>query len=252
MIRVAIQAGHEGRISGATGAPGEAIINVAVRNRLSQILIDKGFQLFLFNADPPQSQLNQDFDLFLALHCDANIYGTGGGVIACIAPPPIDSSESSHAESRRLRDVIGEEYFKHSEIVEHKERVNKNMTQYYMWAKLSAATHCVILEMGVAQDAHDKVLLADTERIATAIARGICKAYGVTYDVIPETPTQPDTTNQQLELANAEIKRLNLALSNQKNEYETKLAQLQQNCSDYRLSDKKQLKDVIIKFIGEQ
>jgi N-acetylmuramoyl-L-alanine amidase len=189
---ICLQSGHEGRTSGSTGAPGEIELNVRIRNRLSQILIDKGFQLQLVNADPPQVDITKDFDLFLALHGDANIYGTGGGVVACIAPPPFDSSEESNAESRRIRDAIKSEYFDHSGIVEHPERSNANMTEYYMWNRLSAKTPCVIIEMGVVQDAHDKVLLADTERIATALARGVCRAFNVVYDpVIQPEPTQP-------------------------------------------------------------
>lgn len=187
---ICLQSGHEGRTSGSTGAPGEIELNVRIRNRLSQLLIEKGFQLQLVNADPLPAEINKDFDLFLALHGDANIYGTGGGVVACIAPPPIDSSEESNAVSRMIRDAIISEYFDHSGIVNHPERSNRNMTEYYMWSQLTAKTPCVIIEMGVVQDAHDKVLLADTERIASALARGVCKAFGVVYDV-PQPPTTP-------------------------------------------------------------
>lgn len=182
---ICLQSGHEGRTSGATGAPGEIELNVRIRNRLSQLLIDRGFVVQLVNADPTKTEYYKDFDLFLALHGDANIYGTGGGVVACIAPPPYDSSEVSNAESRRIRDTIESIYFKETGIVNHPERSNVNMTKYYMWDKLTPKTPCVIIEMGVVQDPHDKVLLGNTELIASALARGICKTFDVAYDLTP-------------------------------------------------------------------
>lgn len=185
---ICLQSGHEGRTTGATGAPGEQELNVRIRNRLSQLLIEKGFTIQLVNADPTKAEIDKDFDLFLALHGDANIYGTGGG---CIASGD-KSVDNSYVESARIRDAIASEYFQHSEIVNHPERINVNMTKYYMWLLLTSRTPCVIVEMGVVQDAHDKVLLTDTERIATALARGICLAFGVTYDaVVPPTPEPP-------------------------------------------------------------
>jgi len=196
---ICLQSGHEGRTTGSTGAPGEIELNVRIRNRLSEILISKGFQIQLVNADPTNAEIEKDFDLFLALHGDANIYGTGGGVVACIAPPPVDSSEEANAESRRIRDAIIGEYFKYSEIVNHPERSNRNMTEYYMWQRLTAKTPCVIIEMGVVQDAHDKVLLADTERIASALARGICLAFNVPYQLTSTTSVTETTTSTSTE-----------------------------------------------------
>ena len=180
---ICLQAGHQGVTSGATGAPGEQALNVRIRDRLSQILIKKGFMLQLVNANPTASEINKDFDLFLALHGDANIYGTGGGVVSYIADY-LDSSVASNMESKRIKEAIESEYFKNSGIINHPERNNRNMTEYYMWSQLSANTHCVIMEMGVVQDAHDKVILADTDRVANAIARGICKAFNVAFDAV--------------------------------------------------------------------
>lgn len=51
-----------------------------------------------------------------------------------------------------------------------------------MWKFLSFKTPCVIIECGVGKDEHDSVILADTERVANAIVRGICKAFNVPFD----------------------------------------------------------------------
>jgi N-acetylmuramoyl-L-alanine amidase len=223
---ICLQAGHEGVTSGVTGAPGEQELNVRIRNRLSQILISKGFVLQLVNANPPTSQIAKDFDLFLALHGDANIYGTGGGVVAYISPL-IDSSPESNAESKRIKDCIESEYFKNSGIVNHLERNNANMTEYYMWSELSAKTPCVIMEMGVVQDAHDKVILADTDRVANAIARGICKAFNVPFDTTTPPPVTTGTTitiqKTEYDALKAKVASLTGQLVNKDNECQIKL-----------------------------
>ena len=242
---ICLQAGHEGVTSGATGAPGEREGNIRIRNRLSEILIVKGFQLFLSDANPPQNDINQDFNLFLSLHMDADIYGTGGGVIGYI-DPAIDSSPESNAESKRIKEAIESEYFTRSGIINHPERNNRNITRYYMWAQLSAKTPCVLLEMGVVQDAHDKVILADTERVATAIARGICKAFGVAYDA-PSNPMPPagDTVTipkTEYESYKAQIKTLISANQQLVN----KMALLEGECKTKLSAQKKDLVKKVI------
>lgn len=197
---ICLQSGHEGVTTGATGAPGEKELTVRIRNAVSGKLISRGFVVQLVDANPPQEQIEKDFDLFLALHGDADIYGTGGGVIGYI-DPKIDSSPESNAESKRIKEAIESMYFANSGIVNHPERNNVNITRYYMWARLSAKTPCVLLEMGVVQDAHDKVILADTEIVANAIVRGICKAFNVPYDQQndPQPPTEPQVCMKKSE-----------------------------------------------------
>ena len=239
---ICLQSGHEGRTTGATGAPGEIELNVRVRNRLSQLLIERGFMVQLVGADPPKAEYYKDFDLFLALHGDADIYGTGGGVVACIAPPPYDSSEVSNAESRRIRDTIASIYFKETGIVNHPERSNKNMTEYYMWPKLTPKTPCVIIEMGVVQDAHDKVLLGNTELIASALARSLCKAFDVPYDLTTPTPPTPSELDLLKEInlnLTKEIEGLKVSqgeLEVRITDLEQKLALSQKSEADYQKS----------------
>jgi hypothetical protein len=198
---ICIQSGHYQRTSGATGAPGEQELNWRITNALSTVLQSKGFVIQIVNADPTEAEINKDFDLFLALHGDANIYGTGGGVVAS----GDKSVDASWQESARIRDCIIAEYFDHSGIVNHPERSNVNMTKYYMWSQLTPKAPCVIMEMGVVQDSHDKVILADTERVANAIARGVCKAFNIEFEVVvpPET-----TTDQQVGILTEKVKQL--------------------------------------------
>jgi len=210
MKLICLQSGHEGVTTGATGAPGEQELNVRIRNRLSDILIAKGFQVQLVNANPTNAEINKDFDLFLALHGDANIYGTGGGFV----DHPEPSTDGATVESQRIDKEIEAEYFDHSGIVNHPERSNANTKYYYMWQRLSAKTPCVIMEMGVVQDAHDKVILADTERVASSIARGICRAFSVAYDpVIPIPPPVDWKKKYEDEVAAHNVTKNKLAIS---------------------------------------
>ena len=196
MFKIALQGGHLGRVSGSTGTLGEQELTRRIRTRLSELLIAKGFQLFLFDADPPQDQLNQDFDLFLALHGDMDYPDDNGSGFADYADP---ASDTATYESQRICKVINDVYFPETQInyVSHS---NPNTRFYYMWAKLSAKTPCVLIEMGQVQDPHDKVLLANTDLIAGALSKAICKAFGVveptttTSTVLTSTSSSSSTT----------------------------------------------------------
>jgi N-acetylmuramoyl-L-alanine amidase len=248
MTFICLQAGHYPRTTGATGAPGEQELNWRITNRLSDILISKGFVVQIVGADPTDAEIKKDFDLFLALHGDADVYGTGGGVIGYI-DPAIDLSEESNKESKRLKEAIESVYFKESGIVNHPERLNKNITQYYMWRRLTANTHCVLLEMGVVQDAHDKVILADTDMVSKAIAKGICFAYGVNYESTPEpippTPPTPETCDD----VKKELEDTKKALSDAQKQNSDALALKDAECNEKIESYKTRLADELDKTI---
>ena len=207
MKSINLQAGHQNAkqncdpiLAKGTGAPGEAEFTVRIRDRLTQILLSKknadgspAFTIQLvdatFNCDPTVG--NKDYDLFLAIHYDANIYGQGGGFIDFPEP----STDGATQESQRIVKEMEEEYFKHSGIENKPGRRNANTKFYYMWKFLSAKTPCAIIECGVGLDAHDSVILADTDRVANAIARGICRAFSVPFDAPVPIPVP---INQEL------------------------------------------------------
>lgn len=191
MKSLLLQAGHQLVSTGATGAPGEQELNVRIRDRLCAILLTKkdssgnsAFTVQLIAAYPNQSDINKDYDLALALHGDANIYGTGGGFVDY----PSADVDMVNTESNRIHQCIEDVYFPETGIINHPERSNANTKYYYLWSQLSAKTPCVIMEMGVVQDAHDKVILADTDRVANGIAKGICKAFNVPWEYQPLPP----------------------------------------------------------------
>jgi N-acetylmuramoyl-L-alanine amidase len=201
MFKILIQSGHQNITNGQTGAPGEMANNIRIRDRLGQILVAKGFQVFLCDANFTS---NEDFNLALALHCDADYAGNEGGGFVDYPDPSVDLS---NAESKRIKEAIESQYFIHSGIRNVPTRSNPNTKFYYWWSMLSANTPCVIMEMGESIDPHDKVILSDTDRVANAIARGICIAFNVQFDppvvvtppvvITPPTPPQEPTVPSQ-------------------------------------------------------
>lgn len=241
---ICLQSGHEGVTSGATGAPGEQELNVRVRNALSKVLISKGFVVQLVNANPKSNEIARHYDMFLALHGDADIYGTGGGFVD-FPNPAVDQASK---ESQRIKEAIESQYFKHSGIVNHPERSNANTKYYYMWSRLSASTPCVIMEVGVVQDEHDKVILADTVRVANAIGRGVCKAFNIPFDQVP--PSTPTVTipKERYDGMNTQISELSGAVT----QLTTKIALMENEClhkmENYRSKVKKDLADLASKL----
>jgi len=186
MKKILLQAGHQNIVVGATGAPEEQKNNIRIRDRLSQVLISKGFQVYLCDAEF-QDFVN-DYDLALAMHCDSNYAGDEGGGFVDYPDPSVDMV---NAESKRIKEAIESLYFDNSGIRNMPNRSNPNTKFYYWWSYLTAKTPCVIIEMGESIDPHDRVILADTDRVANAIARGICKAFDVPFDVVPPPVTPP-------------------------------------------------------------
>lgn len=210
---IGLQAGHQNTknnidpgLRASTGAPGEVDFTVRVRDRLAQILISKGFQVQLDDATANGSvnTIGKDFDFYLAIHYEANTHGKGGGFMT--APDP--SVDVSNKESKRIIQCIKDEYFKNTGIEEHEEWITNAMTFYYMWNVLTAKTPCGIIECGVGQDPHDKVILADTDRVCNAIARGICKAFKIQFDTPPATPIPQPPQQSEIDALKSVIQKI--------------------------------------------
>jgi hypothetical protein len=115
-----------------------------------------------------------------------------------------------------------------------------------MWQYLSNKTPCVLLEMGEAKDAHDSVLLGNTELIASAIVRSICKAFGVSYEInIPPVviPTQPECNCEALK---GELSELKKTLDKRIVDFPYSVAACEAKCQEKILAHKKE----IINFIN--
>lgn len=195
MKRIVIQPGHINikfnvipELRSSTGAPGEQELNLRISNRLSEVLRSKGFEVKQTdaNANSDKAVSEVDWDLYLSIHGDADSAGASGGCVGFPEP----STDGATAESQRIAKSIVDWYFKETGIENRPNKITNNIKFYYMWKYLTSKTPCVLIELGEVQDAHDKVILADTERVVAAVARGVCAAFGVAYDV-PTPPTSP-------------------------------------------------------------
>jgi len=209
-------------LHGNTGTAGELEINLRVTNRVSSMLRERGFEVVQTDAngndDPTITKT--DFNLALSLHCDMDT-GSNGGMCGS----GDKSVDMSWKESARIKSVFDEVYFKETGI-KNKGYVTEGMTKWYMWQYLTPKTPCVLLEMGEAKDAHDSVLLGNTELIASGIVRSICKAFNKPYDITPTTP--PVDYEALLKTKDEQIRTL-----------ETKVANLETNTETFtqRLSE---------------
>lgn len=199
MKLICLQAGHSNTTTGSTGAPNEMAFNVDIRNQVAGELRKRGFEVATTdaNADKDPAITKVDWDLFLAIHYDADIYNTGGYFVDYPEP----STDGATTESQRICKVISAEYGKVTGIVNHPERTNANTRYYYLWKSLTAKTPCNLIECGVGMHVPDdwQILHFDRPRVVEAITRGICMAFGVNYDITPPTPPViPSTCEKDL------------------------------------------------------
>jgi len=248
-MKVVIQSGHINikynsivSLRGSTGAPNEQELTKRIADRVSAMLRERGFEVVQTdaNANDDPKITKTDFDLFLALHGDADYANDQGGGFADYPEP---STDFATKESQRICQIINDVYFKETQIV-YKNRSNKNTRYYYMWKYLTPKTPCVILEMGQVQDPHDKVLLGNTELIASAIVRAICKAFNVNYEINTPPVINPTPDNSEVEALKAEVARLKEAIGQIEADMLTKLAESEVECENKL----KTYKEKIIQF----
>ncbi len=178
MPKIIIQAGHEGRTSGSTGASGEQAFNVDVADKLAIKLRAKGFEVKRVKADPSNAEITGDWDLFLAIHYDADIYGKGGGFL------DRPKNDGVAERSKAILEAIESTYFSKTGIINTPSRKNANTSNYYMWSRLSLKTPCVLVECGVGQHKPDdyEVLFNKRNLVIDGIYEGILKAFNISDD----------------------------------------------------------------------
>jgi N-acetylmuramoyl-L-alanine amidase len=195
MKKICLQAGHWNTTTSATGAPNEMAFNVDICNTVASELRRRGFEVKQTdaNTDKDTSITQIDWDLFLAVHYDADIYNTGGYFVDYPEP----STDGATIQSQRIQKILSEEYGKTTGIVNHYERSNANTRYYYLWKYLSAKTPCNLIECGVGMHVPDdwQILHFDRPRVVEGIVRGICKAMSIEYDIsLPPMPEPPQNT----------------------------------------------------------
>jgi len=184
MKKICIQPGHWKRTSGAIGAPGEQEWNLKIAGMITTILIERGADVYMADsfADKDTKVTGTDWDLFLSIHYDADIYNDRGGFV------DVPEHDLVAKESRRIADIIRQEYFSKTGIPEKPNRSNDNTRNYYMWSALSGKTPCVIIECGVGwRKPEDYNTLRQYDKIAEILADAICISLSI--------PLEPDYSN---------------------------------------------------------
>ena len=178
--RVCLQAGHQGITSGSTGAPGERDWTTKIVPMIAERLRAKGFEVYETDAlgYNDDKVVQTDWDLFLAIHYDADIYNDTGG----FTDYPEPKTDGATQESQRIAKVLADYYFPTTGI-KYVNRSNANTRYYYMWQYLTSKTPCVIIECGVGwRKPEDYNTLRKYDFIADTISEGILKAFGTFLD----------------------------------------------------------------------
>jgi len=240
--KICVQSGHWGKIG--AGAPNEREGNKRIVDRLCAKLRERGFEVYQtdYYGYNDTKVTKTDWDLFLSCHMDMDYPNDNGGGFADYPEP---STDYATKESQRICKVINDYYFPEVQIV-YKNRSNANTRFYYMWKYLTPKTPCVLIEMGQSIDPHDKVLLANTELIAGALYRAICKAFNVSYEIESPVVSNPIANTSEINDLKEKIKELETSLTKAQTDFIAGLAAKDLECQEKI----KTYKEKIINFIN--
>lgn len=186
-MKVCLQSGHKGITSGATGASGERDWTTQIVPMIGSRLRERGIEVYEVDAKAQDDTnvTDTDWDLFLAVHYDADIYNDTGG----FTDFPEPETDSATKESQRIAQVLKDTYFPMTGI-KFKSRSNANTRYYYMWQYLTEKTPCVLIECGIGnRKPEDYTTLRDYDLVADAISSGILKAFGISSFLDEDIPT---------------------------------------------------------------
>lgn len=144
-MRVLLQAGHH---PSGGGAPGESSWCFHLAHRIAAKLEAAGVECAVVGDwlnKPPPPQTREDWDLFLALHYDAAIYGDGKNT-GCFADRA--TGDPMAGESDRFIALWETTYPGLLGIPLRNSRRNANTSQYYAFRDTTARTPGVIIEHG--------------------------------------------------------------------------------------------------------
>lgn len=190
-MKVLLQCGHNAafppfRANGG-GAPGEAVWTGDVAVRLANRLRVAGVQVDIVGSwlsggtlYPPPDEASRDYDLFVALHYDADVYAVRSGCFAGRA-----TLDPLGAEADRAIVCWEAVYPAMTGIPLHRERNNENVRNYYAFRDTTENTPGILIEHGVGQGLDHGCLFDQMELVVEADASAILAYLGV-------TPAEPE------------------------------------------------------------
>ena len=205
MSKICLQAGHMNMKAGATGAPGERDWTTKITPMIAERLKNAGYETYVADAfaNTDKNVTGKDWDLFISLHYDADIYKDSGGFVDF----PDASVDMVNTTSKKYASIISDHYFTTTKIKNVPRRSNANTKFYYMWSALTAKTPCVIIECGVGfRRPDDFEILRKYDFIADTIAMAIRKCF--------ESEVEKPSTCEQ------ELKEMRVSRNKWKKDYE--------------------------------
>lgn len=205
--RVLLQAGHSSAyppgLQWGGGAPSEALWTAKLASLVEPMLEESGIDVTVVGAwlttlngqtvvhDPPAVVEEEDYDLFLAFHYDAAVYGGSTGNTGGFCDRA--SGDPMGAVADRFITRFNARYFPVFGIRNATERRNLNTSDYYAFRYTSAQTPGVIIEFGVGapgvgEDA--PILWEDTDRVAAVLGQ-VVVSHLVAEGVLDEAPEPP-------------------------------------------------------------
>jgi N-acetylmuramoyl-L-alanine amidase len=171
-VTIAIDPGHGGGDPGAVGIGNihEADIVLAISNRVTALLEDKGARIIQTRTDdreielePRVSQANRTrADLFISIHANA----------ISLERPDVNGIETYYYGDRSLE--LAQTI--HASMLDGTDRPNRRVRRANFYVLRNTTMPAVLLEVGFVTGAEDAALLPDPEfqaQMAEAIARGI-------------------------------------------------------------------------------
>jgi hypothetical protein len=182
--RVALQVGHlridelpddQARLRGQSGGSGggfrEVDVNLAVAERTAALLMARGIAVDILPAAVPRGYVA---DVFVAIHCDANVdIGANGFKLARYRSSALPSHDDTLIAALRAR-------YAAATGLPWDENITRGMSGYYAYNQrryqsvISPSTPAAIIELGFLTNPGDRALLiGGQDLIAAAVAEGI-------------------------------------------------------------------------------
>jgi hypothetical protein len=199
--RVLIQAGHSAQFppyrTGGGGAPGEAAWATDLAAVLTGRLRAAGVEVVCVGAwlvngivgSAPASVTDEDYDLFISLHYDANLgptYNTGGFADRYRperfpkTDPRSKYPNPNAANEDRFIAIWERRYPEATGIPLRNERRNPNSYDYYGYSATTERTCSVLLEHGVGQGLDHATLFDRIDEVARVDAACVLEYLGIT------------------------------------------------------------------------
>lgn len=202
MTTIALQAGHlniqnncSADMRSGTGAPGERVWTPVIRAKVATLLKAHNFGVVQLDANANCATTHPRYDLTLAIHYQSNTGHSGFGVFV-----PDASADRDSATSVKLAKVIAKTYATRTKLTNYSSPrlgfgpvtwENPNTLFYYLWQYQNGPLALIECGEGAVGAPDHALLWTKQDLIASAIAEGICLAFGKAWIVNPSPAPVP-------------------------------------------------------------